>query len=165
MTRPYQLEQTIRQILYAFKTQYGAGPVSFYSFGGDTINLTTGVKSVAKDVTVVKRVVLLPARVFRDLVSTISKISADKQFVYGGTFDTRKRAIMVDRRDAPNLVLKVDDWFVYNGQKYEVKHFDEVTDAAYVILGEHMVGDTPENIHVLGADNLIRVEDSGGGTL
>ena len=165
MTRPNDLDYVIRSMMYSFKQQYGAGPVSFYSFNGDTVNFTTGSRSVAKDVTVVDWVVVLPARVYSELISTISKISADKQFVRGGTFDSRKRALLVDRRDAPNLTLAIEDWFVLDGKKYEIKHFDEVTTAAYVVLGEHMVGDVVENIHVLGADNLIVPESESGATL
>lgn len=165
MSSPNDLELTIRQILYAFKRQYGAGPVAFYTITASTTNLDTGVKAVDKDVSVVRRVTLLPARFARKLISTISKISADKPFVYGGTFDSRTRALLIDRRDVPGLTVKLDDWFVFEGKKYEVKHLDEVTATAYVIVGEQVDGDVPEQIHVLSADNLIRLSDQGGGVL
>lgn len=165
MASPNDLEYTIRQILYAFKQQYGAGPVSFYRVTSSATNLDTGVKTVSKDVKVVRRVTVLPARVYRNLISTISKISADKPFVYGGTFDSRKRAILIDRRDAQNLEVAVDDWFVYEGKKYEIKHYDEVTREAYVVLGEQVEGDEPEQIYVLRADNLVRLSQEGEATL
>jgi hypothetical protein len=165
MSSPNDLEYTIRQILYSFKRQYGAGPVAFYTLNGSTTNLDTGVKTVSKDVNVVRRATLLPARVARKLISTISKISADKPFVYGGTFDSGTRALLIDRRDASNLTVKLDDWFVFEGKRYEIKHFDEVTSAAYVVVGEYVEGDLPEQIHVLAADNLIRLSQEGGGEL
>jgi hypothetical protein len=150
------LNQRIKAILYSFKQQYGGGPVHIYTFGGTTTNVETGAKTTVKDVTVVRKAVILPAKVSRDVVQTISQISANKAFVYGGSFDSRTRTFIIDRLDCPDLELKEDDWLVFNGRKYEIKAVQEFEfDTAWVITARHQLGDVFEQIFPLGADHLL----------
>lgn len=150
------LNQRIKAILYQFKQQYGGGPVSIYTFGGTTTDVETGEKTVTKTVTVVRKAVILPARVSRDVVQTISQISANKAFVGGGYYDSRTRHFIIDRLDCPGLELKDDDWLVFDGRKYEIKFIDEFEfNTAWVITARHQLGDLNEQIFPLGADHLL----------
>lgn len=160
------LNQRIRQALYMLKQHYGAGPVSIYTFQGTAVNLETGVKSVSKTVTIVQRAIILPARLTRELVQTISTISGNKQFVYGGTYDSRVRNFIIDRYDCPGLTIKDDDWLVFNGRKYEFKAIQEFEfGTAWVITAKELVGEVPEQIHLLAVDHLLDFESSAEGEL
>ena len=70
---------------------------------------------------------------------------------------------IVDRRDVPDLDLKsfeptMDDWIVYKGLKYQIKHFNEFEfDSAWVFTGKAVLGDVPEQIFQVCADNLVLV--------
>src|SRR5689334_23190781 len=108
------LNQRIKAALYELKKQYGGGPLSIYSLGSTTTNVETGLKTVSKDVTVIRAAIILPAKISRELIQTISQISANKAFVYGGSYDSRTRTFIIDRLDCPNLTeLKEDDWIVF----------------------------------------------------
>lgn len=150
------LNQRIRQCLYSLKKEYGAGPLHVYTFSGSTVNLETGAKTQTKTVTVVRVAIVLPAKVTRGVVQTISMISANKAFVYGGNYDSRARTFIIDRRDAPDLTLKDDDWLVFNGRKYEIKSIQEFEyDTAWVVVGRELIGEVPEQIHLLSVDHLL----------
>ncbi len=157
------LNRQVLNALYALKRRYG-GCFDFYRRGpgGGTDHLT-GEVTVDKDVFPIIRGIILPAKVIRDVIQTISVISANKAFVYGGTYDSSTRMFIVDRRDVPNLDLKdfdptPDDWIVYKNRKYEIKHFTEFEfDSAWVFTGKAVLGDIPEQIFKLCADNLVRV--------
>jgi hypothetical protein len=106
----------------------------------------------------VKRAVILPAKAQRAFIQTISKIRADKQFVYGGTFDKTKRMFLVDKRDAPNLSLSIDDWLVYRDRRYDVTSFDEFEyDALWVIMASEIVGETPRQVHRVSAYDIANI--------
>lgn len=155
------LKQRIKATLYALKQQYKGGPVSVYTFSGTTTDSETGEKVVNKDVTVVRQVIILPAKVSREVVQSISQISANKAFVYGGSFDSRARTFIFDRTDIPGLVIKDDDWLVFRGRKYEIKNIQEFEDeAAYVIVGRQIIGEVPEQIHLLSTDHLLDLSQS-----
>jgi len=143
--------------MYSLKKEYGNGPLSVYQLGSTTTNLDTGVKSVAKTVTVINRAIILPAKIARDVIQTISQISANKAFVYGGSYDSRTRTFIIDRLDCTAISeLKEDDWIVFNNRKYEIKSIQEFEfDTAWVIIAKHQLGDVGEQVFPLQADHLL----------
>lgn len=159
------LNQRIKAALYSLKKQYGGGPVSIYTFGGTTTNVDTGVKSVTKTVTIVKTAVILPAKVQREVLQSISQISANKSFVYGGTFDSRMRTFIIERRDAPGVELKDDDWLVFDGRKYEIKSIQEFEfDTAWVVVARQILGEVPEQIFPTAVDHLLDISSAATAT-
>jgi hypothetical protein len=152
------LNQRIKAALYSLKKQYGGGPVSIYTFGGTTTDVDTGVKSVNKTLTTVNKAIILPAKVQREVLQSISQISANKAFVYGGTFDSRMRTFIIEQRDAPGLTLKDDDWFVFDQRKYEIKSIQEFEfDTAWVVVARQILGEVPEQIYPLAVDHLLDI--------
>lgn len=157
------LPRIILNTLYMLKRQYG-GTFDLYRRGSDgSVDHLTGDVVVDKSVITIKRGIILPAKVIREAVQNISVISANKAFVFGGTYDSATRMFIVDRRDIPELNLKdfdptPDDWLVYKGRKYEIKDFQEFEfDSAWVFTAKAILGDVPEQIFQLAADNLVRV--------
>jgi hypothetical protein len=147
------LNRRLKQALYSLRKEYGYGPLSVYTFGGTNTNLDTGVKTVSKTVTVLPYVILLPATIAREVIQSISQISANKAFVYGGTFDTQSRIFILERPACPSL--KDDDWFVADGVKYEIKRIQEFSNIAYVVDAVAQIGDVPEQIFPVVADHLL----------
>lgn len=152
------LNPRIRQVLYALKRQYG-GSIDIYQKGSQSVDYEDGTKTIDKDVIFVQRAIILPAKVLREANQSISVISANKAFIYGGTYDSSTRMFIVDRRDVPDLPeLTEDDWIVYDGRKFEIKQFEMAEfDSAFVITGKAVLGDVPEQIHLLAADSLLRL--------
>jgi len=162
--------QMIRSLMYQLRNQYGGGPINIYKFLGSDTNTKTGEVTMNKELIQVQRGIILPARVERTFVQNISKISADKQFVYGGTYDRSRRMFLIDRRNInceipSDFQLDNDDWIVYDDNKYEIKHFDEFEfSSIWVIVGHRVLGDLPEQIFpVCSEDRLLMTEDTVDG--
>jgi hypothetical protein len=137
----------IQVALYQFKKQYSDGPLDIYKYSSVGVDLNTGERAETSTCTTIQKVVVLPVKAERAVVSSISKISADKAFVYGGTYDRTRRMFLIDMRDAPGLDLKKDDWLVLNGRRYDVATFDSFNfDSLWVVIGHEMVGDKPPNV-------------------
>ncbi len=141
------LNYRIRQALYQLKKDYGA-PIDIYKLVSSETNVRTGEKVITKTVTHVRRAVVVPARIDRVVNQSISLISANKEFVSGGTYDASQRDFIIDRRDVPALPeLTADDWIVYNRRKYQVKTVEAFeVDAGWVVTARELVGEVPEQI-------------------
>jgi len=132
----------IQQILYQLKYLYG-NTIDIYQIGDATVNYNTGVPTVPKTVTRVRRAIVMPLKIAAKSLQTISVISANKQFVRGGTYDQGTRVFVIDRKDVPNLELTVNDYFVYRDKKYEIKEVELYEfDAAWVAIGIEVEGDS-----------------------
>lgn len=155
MKKPYHTSMT-GQILYQFRRQYGGGPITIYRIEEQDVDFCTGEIQSEQSCVEIACVIVLPASVTAKFVQNISKISADKRFVWGGTYDVTTRGFIVDRRDAPNLELREDDWIVWKGQRYEIKNFflyEE--DAGWVIIGDHVRGDVGCQMHKVFAEDTL----------
>lgn len=149
------LNRLVRQTLYMLKRQFG-GTVDIYRLLSTDTDLRTGVVTATKDVTRIDRAVVLSAKVSREVKQSISLISSNKEMVMGGTRDERTRIFIVDRSDCPDLVLTKDCWLVYNEKKYAIDYFEESeVDSSWVIVGKELVGEIPEQIFLVAADDLL----------
>jgi hypothetical protein len=151
------LTNSIRQTLYMLKRQFG-GTINIYTIGSASTDPRTGVVTETRSVVKIARAAILPARISREVKRSISQISANKMFVVGGTYDAGRRLFIVDRNDVPDLTLTNNSYIVYKNRKYEVEEVQEFEfEAGWTITGRELVGEIPEQIHVLYADNLIRL--------
>jgi hypothetical protein len=152
------VSRRINQTLYSLKRLWG-GSFVIYSIGDATVDHLTGTQDEPAQVIPIKRGIILPGKHMRGIKQTIAMISANKSFVTGGTYDTTARTFIVDRVDAPNLDLTESDYIIYDNKRYEVKEFQEFEfDSAWVIAGQALEGETPIQIRLLSADNLIRLD-------
>ncbi len=152
------LKRTIQRTLYMLKRQYG-GTIDIYTLVSSGTDQETGVVSLVKSVVHVDRAVVLPARIQKEVRRSISAISANKSFVVGGTYDAGRRVFIIDRDDAPTLDLTTNTYIVYRNRKYEIESFQEYEfDAGWIVVGRELVGEVPEQIHLLKADNLLDLQ-------
>lgn len=141
------LNRFIRRTLYSLKRQYGSR-VDVYKLVGVGTDYETGVKTVNKTVNVVRKCIVLPVKIAREVSRTISQISANKAFVYGGTYDAGTRMFIVDTRDMPtNFEFTNDDWIVYNSRRYDIKTIEEFEQhTAWTIVAKEVAGVRPEQV-------------------
>jgi hypothetical protein len=153
------LTRVIRQTMYAMKRQYG-GRIDVYRLNDIETNLRTGVKTIDKDCFPIRRAVILPVRISRDVVQSISQISANKKFVFGANFDAGKRTFVIDSRDLPEgFQFKNDDWIVYRSRRYDMEAIQELEfSAGWIITGAEVMGRRPEQSFFAKADDLLIVE-------
>jgi hypothetical protein len=103
------------------KKEYGS-PITVYQLGSVNTDHNTGIKTQTHTSTFVPRAVVLPVDLTRDVIQTISMISANKKVVQGGTFDPGMRRFIIDRTDVPaTYVIHHDDWIGFDGARYNVK--------------------------------------------
>jgi hypothetical protein len=159
------LSMRIRQTIYKLKRLYG-GTIFVYKQGNKTTDTKTGeITWSGRQVSTVARAIILPVKMTREQVQTISMISADKAFVYGGTYDRGARWFYIDPRDLPaGYEIKLDDWIVYNGKKYEMKQAkDNEFDSLWEVLGVEMIGVKPEQIFNLSGYNIADFKNTASG--
>jgi hypothetical protein len=152
------LKRMIQRTLYMLKRQYG-GTIDIYTLVSSVSNQETGVTTLVKDIVHVDRAVVLPAQITRVVQRSISQISANKMFVVGGTYDAGQRIFIVDHDDAPDLDITDNSYIVYRNRKYEIQSYQEYEfEAGWSIVGRELVGEVPEQIYLLKADNLLNLE-------
>lgn len=138
----YFLSRQMQVALYALKRQYG-GPIAIYRLLSSEVDSKTGEATVRTQITRVRRAAILPAMMTRNVVRNISVISADKQMVQGGSYDTSKRVFVIDRRDARSLMLSQDDWLVWDGHKFQFEKIEELEfQTGWIITGKVLLGET-----------------------
>lgn len=148
------------------KRQYG-GPVTIYKLGDAATNYKTGVKSVTKTSYPIARAIILPVRMSKEVLRSISQISANKKFTSGATFEKGLRQIIVDRADVDSsLELTTDDWLVFNDRRYNIKAVEEFEfDTAWVITGQEIGGVTPEQHHHAKTDSYLSLTSTASAEL
>lgn len=159
------LPMRIRQTIYKLKRLYG-GTVFVYKQGNKTVDTRTGeITWTGRQSYCIPRAIILPVKIDRQQTQTISMISADKQFVYGGTYDRGARWFYIDPRDLPRgYEIKMDDWIVYDNKKYEIKQAkDNEFDSLWEVLGVELIGVVPEQVHNLTAYNIVDFQQSAQG--
>lgn len=126
MVKPnYNLIRLVRRCIRMMKKDYG-GQITAYKLDTTTTNYDTGARTSSHTSVVINRAVVLPASLTRDVIQTISMISANKQVVQGASFDPAVRRFIIDRTDVPStFVLEKDDWIVYEGKRYDIKTVEE----------------------------------------
>jgi hypothetical protein len=127
---------------WPLKRQYG-GSIVVYQNGVVATDTKTGEVARTKTATRIHRAIVLPVTLSREVKQSISLISANKQMVTGGGFESGKRLFIIERRDCPSLVLHKSDWLAYNGRKYAIENHEEYEfDVAYIITGKELPGES-----------------------
>ena len=127
----------ITRILYRLKRRYGS-LVDIVYVTSNTVDRATGVETTTKSGVRVQRMIVLPSVIHREFSYDLAYIAAAKNFTYGGFFDTSERQFIVDTKDLPiDFEIKVDDYFVYDRVRYDVKKSERFEEnRAYFITGK-----------------------------
>lgn len=148
----YNLNRLIRNVIYQMKRQYG-GSITLYRLISAATDRATGVKSETHESVYIKKAVVLPANVYREVIQSISQISANKKLVMGGNFDLGIRVFIIDRRDAPGYTITNDDWIVYDHKRYDIDSIDEFEQATAWLVTARAIGGAPPNEDVRARGN------------
>ncbi|MCA9069145.1 MAG: hypothetical protein KDA84_09495 [Planctomycetaceae bacterium] len=162
MTNMNRLKRRIEQALYSLKREYG-GSIDIYQLISSDTNSRTGETTIVKTVHPVQRAIILPGTVARREIRGISLISANKQLVQGGHWESVDKIFILSSRDLtfdPNT----DDWIVYESQKFKIDKVQRFEfDSGLIIWGKAVIGDVPEQVHQLRAENWLHLEVENDG--
>ncbi len=161
----YNLNRRIRQALYVLKRAFGS-TVVLYKLVDASTSYTTGIKSSTSTSTIIPRCIVLPIRLQREVIQTVSQISANKTFAYGdgGSFDSGTREFVIDARDLPvGYTIELDDWIVYNDRRYELKNVEQLEQhTGWHITGKMVVSSTvAKNAQIADTLNFTEGTDNG----
>ena len=151
----------IRNIIYKLKREYGQ-KLTVYRMTQNDYSVTSG--KVTKDYSVqsVKRAIVLPTKIERDFVYDLAFIAANKNFTYGGLFDTNQRVIIIDNRElTTDFVFNLNDHIVFDGNYYTLKTINiaEIKRATLLVTKELVGAFANEHISETVSDNLSVSED------
>lgn len=131
----------IKRVVYKLKKSYGL-PIDYYQMATHTLDTESGTKVITLTKTRIERAIVLRAREFRSFVYDLAFISANKDFTTGGFFDPEDRRVIIDASDvAIDFIPTVDDYFIYDNRKYEVKEIQSLeSNSAYLLLARRLRG-------------------------
>jgi len=134
--------QHISTVIYQLKRQYGR-EIGIYEDGDQVLDPQTGVTTRTRIKLRVKKAVILPTRVVRDFVYDLSFIAANKNFTYGGLFDTSTRNVLVDAKDIPKTWnLQIDQFMVIDQRRFQIKDIQELEPRkAFILVGIEIKGE------------------------
>ena len=135
------LNRRIRQLLYSLKRTYGS-MLHIYTLIEAETDYTTGVKSSTQKVRRITRGIVLPIQVQRETAQSMSLVSANKAFVYGGVYEVGTRLFVIDAHDVPkDFEIGMDDWIVYDRRRFNPKSIDRLEqNAGWLIVGRETEG-------------------------
>lgn len=136
-----QIWQFMRRALYQLKRQYGAS-VTVVKLDDAQVNYATGVKVVNKTIHNVRRAIMLPEEIARNVEQGIAQLSANKMFVSQAGFDLGRATFIFDARDLPGgFKWGLDDHVLVSGESFKVSEIDEFEyDSGWVIKTHRVNG-------------------------
>lgn len=153
MTRSLNTRRT-QHTLYLLRREFG-GPVTVYRLMNSESDPRTGVKTKHVDVYDVSRAVILPGNWGLKERRGISLISANKQLVQGGHYESGLQAFIVDSRDIP-FEPTSDDWLVHNDRRYNFASIGRYEDnSSWLIGAQALPGRAAEQIFLVKSETLI----------
>jgi len=138
----------IKVILYRLKRNFGI-PVKIIHTVSQTYDVQTGETVRSEDLITVRRGICITPRVARDFSYDLSFIAANKNFTYGGFYDTASRVLILDSKDVPRTyVPDLNHRCTIEGERYEFEKIDSVTQGLGYMIGLRNVTSQPiEDIH------------------
>jgi hypothetical protein len=111
----------------------------------------TGAITVDERVIKVRRAIILDNKMKREFSYDLSFIAANKNFTYGGFYDTSSRTIIVDGADLPHdYAPTLNDRCVHNNERYQFKDASPtVYDLGWVFTMQHLDSQLTENVDEL----------------
>ena len=152
----------ISQVLYRLKRRYGE-PCTICERTSSTVNLETGAKTVHKNTRLVNKVIVLPSVVHREFQYDLSFIATNKNFTYGGLYDTSLRKMIFDRKDLDDFEIKKDMYLLFSGKRFEIQTIEEFEDrTAYLVTAKGSLEAPVETITELKVGDEVEVDDGSG---
>ena len=138
--------------------------ITLYHITGQTTNAANGTVVKTYQRIALRKVIVLPAREQREFSYDLAYIAANKNFTYGGAFDTAARRFLIDRDKLPKgLIIEKNDHIVYEGRRWDIKEVSVSAELRFVApLGVVMDGAAPEEINPVSADDIVEVSETDG---
>jgi hypothetical protein len=105
-------KREIRSAFYELKREWGCA-VEYHKLNRNDVDLTTGTTEMEYDKFQIRRAILLPSEIIRQLTLI------GKPFNYGGESDENTRWLLVERKDLPvDFTICLDDYWLIDDVTY-----------------------------------------------
>lgn len=151
----------IRETIYSLKREYGV-PADLYTIVATTTDLETGTRESDKRVFRIKRAILLPKRLYTDVITLVG---GGQALHHGALTDKSERVVIIDAKDYPkDYTPKPEDYVVINTTRFNVVEATDFDHKLAVILRVKQIeGELPRQILEVGASSAVRLNSGGGG--
>lgn len=107
----------ISQTIYKLKKQYGV-PFQIYTTTSSSTDLQTGVKSVQKRIYNIKYGIVLPRKMYAELVSLLG---GSRTLSHNNLIDKETRVVLLDAKDYPaDYVIEPGDYVLMNHERFNI---------------------------------------------
>lgn len=137
----------IRSVIYGLEKNY-AFRLDLYR-KKEVVNLETGRKVTTRIKYKIKKAIFLPNQIYRDFnYGSLIKMGTPN-FQLGGLLDLKQRIIIIDKRKLPrDFIIDINDYLVFNHDRYEIKDITEFELADFWRLTIRQVeGENPNEVH------------------
>jgi hypothetical protein len=147
----------IRQNVYQLKQRY-PGAIDIIRRTANTVDVSTGIKTVQLVGVHVNRAIVLPSAISRAALFDRTYVANDRDFVYGTNFDVTVRSFIIDHVDLPSTFGDpvIGDYIVYRGVRYNLQKVQSLEGFAFLCLAKETLSELP-NLAI----NLNVYEDLG----
>ncbi len=156
------LNRLIRQTIYDLKHRFG-GEATVYKVVNSTTDYKTGTKSIDTTSRLVRKAIILPNQLTRELFQGVSYLSASKSFASlgGQGWDEATRSFIFDGRDLRGYSFDIEDWIVYRGKRYDIETIEELEyDNGWLVIGKEIKGQTSGGSITLDVDQTLGLNQS-----
>lgn len=125
----------VKSVIKSLKRRDGQ-PVTLYkTTTTGTINWEEGsVDGRVTDTKSIAKALILPGRTAKTFNYDLTYIAANKNFTYGGTYDTTTRDIIIDRDDIGDFGIDMNTRVRFNESDYEIKALNDFEESNSVYL-------------------------------
>lgn len=151
----------IAQTLYRLKLQFGV-QTDVYRYNSTETNFDTGERTRSVSRYRVRRAVKMPEGVRRQQYISPYMTQTNKPFLTKGLgWDEVTQVFLFDGADLRNFNFELEDWIVWNHERYEIKAIEELADKAGWMIGTTRAkSSAAEELHIELVEQSLGVEDS-----
>ena len=159
------LNRTVKHTLYTLKHIFGT-TVTVYRLADATTNYQTGEKSTTLTAYDIRKCIVMPSVIDRELEQSISYISASKPFVSQGGqgWDEGLRHFVFAAPDLPSgFQFEIEDWIVYRDERYDVEEVEELEyNTGWLVKAKKVEGADADQVVRVNLTDTIVLSSEGG---
>lgn len=132
--------QYIKRVLYTLKRGYGF-PLTLLKIDEETYDKETGKRTAIIEHLKIKKAIVLPSDFTRKFDYDLAFIAANRNFTYGGFYDTSTRKIIIDATDLGDWDIEIEDYFIFDEKRWQIARVHEFElQTGFMIMGREVKG-------------------------
>jgi hypothetical protein len=90
------------------------------------VDRISGQKRVTLDSREVLRAIPVDVSFTNQFVYNLTWIASNKNFSYGGLFETQRGRFLIDKLDLPDFEIRQGDYIIWNRRRFDVENIEEL---------------------------------------